>query len=37
MSGSHVENGYLFDLLGQIRKQQIIKVVDELIEITAWS
>jgi hypothetical protein len=37
MSGSRVENGHLFDLQGQIRKQRIVEVVDELIEIAAWS
>jgi hypothetical protein len=36
MSGSHIENGHLFDLLDQIRKQHIIEVVDKLIEIATW-
>jgi hypothetical protein len=37
MSGNRIENGHLFDLVSQIGKQQIVKVVDELIEIAAWS
>jgi hypothetical protein len=37
MSGSRIENGHLFDLLGQIGKQHIIKVVDEVVQITASS
>jgi hypothetical protein len=37
MSGNHVENGHLSDLLGQIGKQHIIEIVDELVEIAASS
>jgi hypothetical protein len=37
MSGSHVENGHLFHLLGQMGKQHIVKVVDEVVETAAWS
>jgi hypothetical protein len=37
MSRSHVETGHLFDLLGQIRKQHLIEVVDEVVQIAAWS
>jgi hypothetical protein len=37
MSGSRVENGLLFDLLGQIGTQHIVEVVNEVIEIAAWS
>jgi hypothetical protein len=28
---------YLFDLQGQIGKQQLVKIVDELVEVTASS
>jgi hypothetical protein len=37
MSGSHVKNGNLFDLHDQIREQQLIEVVDELIDVAVSS
>jgi hypothetical protein len=37
MSGSHVENGHLFDLQDQIGEQQLVEVVDELIEVAVSS
>jgi hypothetical protein len=35
MSGSHVENEHVLNLLGQIGKQHLIEVVEEVIQVAA--
>jgi hypothetical protein len=37
MSGSRVKNRHLFDLQDQIREQQLVEVVNELVEVAASS
>jgi hypothetical protein len=37
MSGSRFENRHHFDLLGQIGKQHLVEVVDEVVQVAASS
>jgi hypothetical protein len=35
MSGSHVENEHVLNLLGQIGKQHLIEIVDLVVQVAA--